>query len=101
MDMQKARTIVITTSSLASAFMLFSTSVAGYFYGDTGAAFFSPMLKWGCFMVIPIAILVSAAMWSWSVSIGWKLFIVIFHIFLACVAVFVWFFCFFHFPIPA
>jgi hypothetical protein len=44
MDMQKARTAVITTLSFTSAFMLFSPFVAGYFYGDSGSAFFSPTL---------------------------------------------------------
>ena len=93
MGMQIARTIVITTLTAMSVFILFSPFVSGYFCSETVVFFFFDMLVWASFAVFPFAVLTLAAMWGWKFPIEVKVILVMLHLILAALAGFwVWLF---------
>lgn len=99
MNMQIARTIVITTLTAMSVFILASPFVSGYLCSEGVTFFIMDILVWASFAVFPFAILTFAAMWGWRFPPELKMILVMFHLILAALAGFcVWFFWFAEFP---
>jgi len=101
MGMQRTRTIVITTLTATSVFILASPYVVCGFL-SRAVDFFMELLMWGSFVIFPSAVLTLAAMWRWRVPPELKVILVIVHLILAALAGFwVWLFWFAELPAGA
>jgi len=91
MGMQTTRTIVITTLTAMSAFIVASPFVSSCLCRQTVTFVFMDMLAWTSFAVFPFAVLTLAAMWGWRFSPELKVILVMLHLILAALAGFwVW-----------
>ena len=102
MGMQRTRTIVITTLTALSAFIVASPFASGCLCRQTVTFFFIDMLAWTSFAVFAFAVLSFAAMWGWRFPPELKVILVVLHLILAALAAFwVWFLWFAEFPAGA